>query len=159
MKKTFVILITVALLGILAATVAPGQKGTATTTNKTAATTVATIPAASVPATSATSATATTPATTGQYKDGNYTGSTASNRFDDIKVAVTISGGKITAISTPTLNGDSGRSQQINSYAIPQLTNQAISAQSSQIDGVSGASYTSEAYVNSLQSALDQAKA
>jgi uncharacterized protein with FMN-binding domain len=164
MKKTFIILITVALLGILAATAAPGQNGTATTTSKTVPATATTVtPTASTG--SAATATPTTPAatttavTSGQYKDGSYTGSPFSNRYDDIQVAVTISSGKITSISTPTLNGDGGRSQQINGYAIPQLTDQAISAQSSHIDGVSGASYTSEAYIGSLQSALDQAKA
>lgn len=163
MKKTFIILITVALLGILAASVTPGQKGTATT-SKIFPVTATTVTPTATPASAATTtptapAPATPPVANGQYKDGTYTGSPFSNRYDDIKVAVTISGGKITSISTPLLNGDSGRSQQINGYAVPQLTDQAIAAQSSHIDGVSGASYTTEAYVSSLQSALDQAKA
>jgi uncharacterized protein with FMN-binding domain len=158
MKKTFVILVAVALLGVLATTFAPGQKGTGSTAPKTAATTTPVVPT-TTPAATASVATTATPAPTGQYKDGSYMGASDTNRYDNIQVLVTVSGGKITAIATPTLTGDSGRSQQINSYAIPQLISQTISAQSSQIDGVSGASYTSEAYVNSLQSALDQAKA
>lgn len=148
MKKTLFILIVVALLGILAAVVVPGSRRTsaaATTTSKT------------------TTGTATTPSTTtassGTYKDGSYTGTTASNYFDNIQVAIVISGGKITDITTPTLYGDTGRSQSINSYAVPQLKDQALSSQSASIDGVSGASYTTQAYEQSLQSALDQAKA
>lgn len=151
MKKTLFILVVVALLGILAATVVPSpqQKRTART-----ATTIQTTP----------SSTASTPSTTAntagssQYKDGSYTGTTASNQYDDIQVAVVISNGKITSIMTPVLYGNSARSEEINSYAAPQLTGQAISAQSASIDGVSGASYTTQAYENSLQSALDQAK-
>jgi uncharacterized protein with FMN-binding domain len=49
-------------------------------------------------------------------------------------------------------------SAQINSIAVPMLTSQALSAQSAQIDGVSGASFTSAAYAQALQSALDQLK-
>lgn len=166
MKKTLIILVTVALLGILAAAVKPSplQKTTASTTgSSTAATTPSSAPAstATVPATSSNSATApaTNTATSGQYKDGTYTGNTATNFYDEIKVAIVVSGGKITSITTPTLNGDSGHSTQINNYAVPQLTQQALSAQSSSLDGVSGATYTTEAYVSSLQSAIDQAKA
>ena len=50
------------------------------------------------------------------------------------------------------------KSSQISAYAIPQLQDQAVTAQSSKIDGVSGASYTSYSYVQSLQSAIDAAK-
>jgi uncharacterized protein with FMN-binding domain len=49
------------------------------------------------------------------------------------------------------------RDQEINSYAIPQLNSEAVSAGSAQIDTVSGATYTSEGYITSLQSALDKA--
>ena len=92
-------------------------------------------------------------------KDGTFTGTTETGFYDTIQVAVTISGGKITAVNTPILSGDSGHSDSINSYAVPQLNQEVISAQSAQIDGVSGASYTTQTYTQSLQSALDQAKA
>lgn len=157
MKKTLFILIVVALLGILAAVVAPGSKSAAgsTTTSQTTTTqtTNNTTTATAVP-----SSTTTAPSIN-QYKDGTYTGTMSSNQFDQIQVAVVITGGKITDVTTPTLYGDSGRSTQINSYAAPRLNQQVISAQSSSIDGISGASYTTESYVTSLQSALDQAKA
>jgi len=169
MKKTLFILIVVALLGILAAAVSPSPQNSVATTTKSTSTTTQT-PTTSTTNTSSSATTATptptaTPTTTttttssSQYKDGTYNGSTSSNRFDDIQVQVVISGGKITNITTPVLNGDSGRSVAINSYAVPQLKNQVMSAQSATIDGVSGASYTTDAYVTSLQSALDQAKA
>lgn len=154
MKKTFVILIVVALLGILAASLAPGEKSKTTTATKT---TSATSAQAATPQTATT--TTQTATKTSSYNDGTYTGTTASNRFDQIQVSVTISNGKITSVDTPTLYGDTGHSDEINSYAIPQLKDQTLAAQSSQIDGVSGASYTTDAYTRSLQAALDQAKA
>ncbi|MFD8637898.1 FMN-binding protein, partial [Streptomyces sp. NPDC059656] len=53
----------------------------------------------------------------------------------------------------------SGRDHEIAAYALPRLTQEAIGAQSAHIDAVSGASYTSRGYIESLQSALDQAHA
>jgi uncharacterized protein with FMN-binding domain len=84
-------------------------------------------------------------------------GSVARTRWGPVQVAVTISGGKITdvrALQQPTGNG---RDQEINSYALPQLHDQAIAAQSAQLDGVSGATVTSDGYIESLQAALDAA--
>ena len=60
---------------------------------------------------------------------------------------------RLTAVRLPS--GD-GRSQEISSFAAPQLAQQALAAQSANIDGVSGATYTSESYRSSLQSAIDQ---
>lgn len=91
--------------------------------------------------------------------DGTYTGTSVSTRFGDVQVEITVSGGTITAsdaIAYPT--GD-GKSKQINGYAVPVLNEEALSAQSASIDLVSGATYTSDAYVESLQSAIDQALA
>jgi uncharacterized protein with FMN-binding domain len=69
---------------------------------------------------------------------------------------VTASGSKITNVAVPRDDAVDGRSYQINSEAVPILQSETMSAQSAQIDGVSGATYTSQAYVQSLQSALDQ---
>lgn len=155
MRKTIAILVIVTVLGVIAAYEVPA--GGAKPSNGTTAA------ASSTPTTTQTTnasqpTTPTTTAASGQYKDGTYTGSTASNMYEDIQVAITVSGGKITNITTPVVNSDSGHSEQINNYALPQLIQQAIAAQSSQIDGVSGASFTSQSYTQSLQSALDQAK-
>jgi uncharacterized protein with FMN-binding domain len=84
------------------------------------------------------------------------TGSLVSTRYGDVEVQVTIASGKITQVVAVTLPSG-GRSGQISSYAAPRLASEALSAQSATIDVVSGATYTSEAYAQSLQAALDQA--
>jgi uncharacterized protein with FMN-binding domain len=69
-------------------------------------------------------------------------------------VTVTVSGNKITDVRMATINETDGRSVSIDRFAIPQLEQQAISANSVNIDGVSGATFTSQAFVDSLSSAL-----
>lgn len=73
-----------------------------------------------------------------------------------VQVKVTTSGNRITDI-TPMSLPQGGRSGDISRYAAPALRREALSAQSAHIDSVSGASYTSAGYAQSLQSALDQA--
>ncbi|WIB79007.1 FMN-binding protein [Curtobacterium sp. MCPF17_002] len=109
--------------------------------------------------------TATTPSTgTGSgststsLKDGTYTGTTAVTRFGNVQVQVTIAGGKITDVTALQLTDQDGRSVQISAQAAPLLQQEALTAQSATIDTVSGATYTSEGYIQSLQSALDQAQ-
>lgn len=87
------------------------------------------------------------------------TGDAADTRYGPVQLAVTFSGKKITKIQVLEYPTETGRDQEINSYAIPQLNQQAMSAQSANIDGVSGATYTSEGYQQSLQSAIDKAGA
>jgi uncharacterized protein with FMN-binding domain len=77
-------------------------------------------------------------------------------QYGDLELKVTASGNKITNVSVVQLNATDPHSQEIDQFAIPQLKQEAISAGSAQIDGVSGASYTSKAYEQSLQSALDK---
>jgi uncharacterized protein with FMN-binding domain len=77
--------------------------------------------------------------------------------YGPIQVTITVKSGKITAVNVPTYPNSTGRDQEINSYALPQLVQETVSANSAQIDGVSGATYTSQGYVSSLQSALDKA--
>lgn len=72
-----------------------------------------------------------------------------------LDVKVTVSGTRITAVSVPTLQVAEFTSQQICEQAIPLLTSEVLTAQSASINGVSGASFTSEAYAQSLQAALD----
>jgi len=93
------------------------------------------------------------------YKDGNYTGSTADAYYGYIQVRAIISGGKITDIQFLQHPNDRGTSVEINNYAMPILKQQAIQVQSAQVDGVSGASDTSQAFIQSLDDALQQAKA
>ena len=74
-----------------------------------------------------------------------------------MQVEVKVAAGKITNVSFLQLTSDDGRSADINSQAGPILLQETLSAQSSNIDTVSGATFTSEGYLQSLQSALDQA--
>lgn len=87
----------------------------------------------------------------------SYTGQAVTTRYGIVQVKVTVQGTKITNVSFAQLTAFDGRSQRINSDAAPILLQETLSAQSANIDSVSGASYTSQGYVQSLQSALDQA--
>jgi uncharacterized protein with FMN-binding domain len=77
-------------------------------------------------------------------------------RYGDIQVRVSVTNGKITAATTAALNTNDPRSAQIEQVAVPQLEQQTVSAQGAGIQGVSGATYTTQAYEASLQSALDK---
>ncbi|OLT35993.1 FMN-binding protein [Rhodococcus sp. CUA-806] len=104
--------------------------------------------------------TAPTPTTVGATEESvkqTFTGTAASTRFGPVQVQITVTSGKITdatAVDYPTNNA---RDRQINSRAVPTLEAETIAAQSAEIHMVSGATYTSEGYVQSLQSAIDQA--
>ncbi len=86
-----------------------------------------------------------------------YTGDAVSTRFGDVQVEITVTNGKITKSSVTQVPWSNGRDQEINSYAVPILNSETVDAQSANIDMVSGATYTSNGYVGSLQSAIDQA--
>jgi uncharacterized protein with FMN-binding domain len=150
----------VATGGTVAVGDAPAStSGTGSTTGSTAA--VAATPA---PTTESDTGTSTDDATTaataaGAYKDGTATGAVISTRFGDVQVQVTISGGAIADVTALQLPDRDRRSQSIASAAAPILRQEALTAQSASIDLLSGATYTSEAYAESLQSALDQVRA
>ena len=84
------------------------------------------------------------------------TGAAASSPYGDMQVQATITNGTITDITWVQLPGD-GHSMRINDYAAPLLVQEALQAQSYQVDAVSGATYTSEGFQQSLQSAHTQA--
>jgi uncharacterized protein with FMN-binding domain len=86
----------------------------------------------------------------------SVTGTTVNTQFGPVQVSVTASAGDITDVQALALPSGDPRSAQISDYAGPQLRQQALAAQSANIDGVAGASYTSDGYRQSLQSALDQ---
>jgi uncharacterized protein with FMN-binding domain len=85
------------------------------------------------------------------------TGNSTDTRWGPVQVRITLTNGKVTAADAIVYPTTNGRDQEINSYAIPTLNSEAVSAGNAQIDMVSGATYTSEGYISSLQSALDQA--
>jgi uncharacterized protein with FMN-binding domain len=98
-----------------------------------------------------------TTATTAQTADGTYTGQSVSTRFGAVQVQVTVSGGQITDVAATHLTDRDRRSIDISNRAAPILRQEVLSAQSASVRMVSGATYTSEGYLTSLQSALDQA--
>lgn len=115
------------------------------------------VPVATTPSPSAPAPT-TTPNASG-YKDGTYTGPVTDAFYGNVQVRVKISGGSIVSVIFLQHPSDNGTSERINNDAMPRLSNQAIQAQSAQVDGVTGASATSGAFIQSLSSALAQAKA
>ena len=100
------------------------------------------------PATPATASAATTSKT--------YVGTAEQNRFGTVQATLVVTGNKITDVIITAPQGN-GRSAYINSYAVPILRSETLQAQSANINAVSGATYTSESYLGSLQAALAEA--
>jgi uncharacterized protein with FMN-binding domain len=114
---------------------------------------------------SVTPPTATTPApaqtstggTTSSGKSGTFTGDTVNTEFGPVQVKITVKAGKLTDVTPLQLTTDGGRSVQISNYAAPILRSEVLAAQSAKVSSVGGATYTSQGYLSSLQSALDKA--
>jgi uncharacterized protein with FMN-binding domain len=83
-------------------------------------------------------------------------GQAVSYPYGDLRVKVTEHHGRITDVSIVSFSVPEAQSQSIDQFAVPRLRTEVLSAQSAHIDGVSGASYTSQAYAQSVQSALDR---
>jgi uncharacterized protein with FMN-binding domain len=98
-----------------------------------------------------------TPAAGAGFRDGAYTGAAADAQWGYIQVKVTIQSGKLTNVQFLQYPNHRDRSVEINNYAMPQLTSEAIQAQSAHVDVISGATDTSEAFIQSLGDALSQA--
>lgn len=107
-----------------------------------------------------TSGTTSSPSSTAiaQYKDGTYTGSVADAYYGNVQVAVVISGGKITAVNFLQYPNTHSTSMMINQQVMPYLQQEAIQAQSSNVQIISGATFTSQAFAQSLDSVLTQVK-
>lgn len=86
-----------------------------------------------------------------------YTGATAQTRYGPVAVQITVTNGKLSDVKATNYPNGSRTDQVINSYAIPQLNAEALQAGSAKIAMVSGATFTSYGYLQSLQDALDQA--
>jgi len=119
------------------------------TTGSTAAPSASASPAPSASASAPAAAPAPAATTT-------VTGSAVDTRYGAVQVKVTFSGTTITAIDTVQYPNRSSRDVEINDQALPILQQEALASQSANIDTVSGATYTSEGYIQSLQSAIDQ---
>lgn len=94
----------------------------------------------------------------GLYADGSYAGSPADAYYGTVQVKAVVQNGRIADVQFLQYPSDRSTSRYINGQAMPLLTQEAIRAQSAQVDGVSGATFTSQAFAESLAAALAQAK-
>jgi uncharacterized protein with FMN-binding domain len=119
----------------------------------------ATVPVAADQSRTSRSSASTTPTTThaASGTSGTFTGSAADTQYGPVQVRIAVSGGKITSAQTVQVPQESDRDVEINTSAVPVLNQEAVQKQTAQIDSVSGATYTSEGYAQSLQSAIDAA--
>lgn len=119
------------------------------------------LPSASLPGSTPTSPTPSSPSPSAAPPDPTATrtiaGQAIQTRYGTVQVQIKVSGTQIRSVSFLQLTADDRRSQEINDQAGPVLLQETLSAQSAQVDVVSGATYTSDGYLQSLQSALDQA--
>jgi uncharacterized protein with FMN-binding domain len=140
---------------VLAATVA-GTAGVLAFHPHASAAPVATATTAAPATTATTTTTTTTAAAPSSAVSGTATGDAIDTQYGPVQVRVTVKDGKITAVQGLVLTGNDPRSAEISSSAEPTLKQEALSAQSADIDAVSGATFTSAGYAQSLQSALDK---
>lgn len=132
----------------------------ASTTPAAPSTGATTDPSAGASSTGGASSTATaspSTSTDGTSTDGTWTGSSVATRFGAVQVAITVAGGQITDVTAVHLTDKDGRSVSISDRAAPILRQEVLAAQSANVQAVSGATYTSDGYLTSLQSAIDQA--
>ena len=108
-------------------------------------------------ATTAPAPAATTAAPAAAKPSGTFVGATQQTRFGPVQVQITLSNGKITAAKALQFPNNDFRSQQISQQAIPYLVQETLAANSANIQGVGGASYTSQGWYDSLVSALAKA--
>jgi len=92
------------------------------------------------------------------YRNGTYTGDSVDAYYGNVQVQVTVSGGQISNVQFLNYPQDRSHSVQINTYAMPILSSEAVQAQSAPVDAVSGATATSGGFNQSLASALAQAR-
>jgi uncharacterized protein with FMN-binding domain len=92
-----------------------------------------------------------------QASTRTVTGAAVNTQYGPMQVQVTLAGTKITKVTVLQRTNDGAESDEIDGNAIPKLNSETLAAQGARIDAVSGASYTSSGYIQSLQSALDKA--
>jgi uncharacterized protein with FMN-binding domain len=121
--------------------------------------TAATLPkVTALPPASPTSVPPPTAKPNGQYKDGTFTGTEVDAYWGLVRVKAVIRSGKIAEVQFLEYPSDRRTSQRINNVAMPYLKTEAIQVQNANVDIISGATLTSEAFAQSLQAALDSAK-
>ena len=137
--------------------VTPASMPTPTPTPMATSTSMPT-PAAAMPTATPAPSPTPTPQRVGLYKDGSYTGSPADAYYGSIQVQAVVAGGRLIDVKFLQYPNHTRTSQRINDQVMPWLTQEAVQAQSAHINVISGASATSYAFAQSLNSALAKAK-
>jgi uncharacterized protein with FMN-binding domain len=88
---------------------------------------------------------------------GSFTGKSVDTPFGSVQVQIVVAAGKITDIKPLHLTDYGGRSVEISNQAVPMLHDEVLQSQSSQVSSIGGATYTSDGYLTSVQSAIDKA--
>lgn len=147
-------------LGALAQNLPTSQAMASGTTGSASTSTATATPSAtsSASASASSSAASSSSSTSTTYKDGTYTGSVIATRYGNSQVKVVISGGKITDVVVLQRQQVDQKSNQISASAVVTLKTKVLAAQSAKVSNISGATYSTQGYLQSLQSALDQAK-
>ena len=146
MKKSLIVILAVAVIGALGvygkshSSTAHTGSGNSTTGNATMATD-----------------TNSTNGSSGSLKDGTFTGASEDTPYGTVQIAVVVSGGQITNVNFLQMPNDLGHTQEVTAMAEPLLKQETLQAQNAHIDFVSGATSTTEGYIQSLQAALNQA--
>jgi uncharacterized protein with FMN-binding domain len=99
----------------------------------------------------------TSPTASSQYKDGTYAGSVANAYYGNVQVQAVIKNGQITTVNFLQSPNENPNSIYVNQQAMPYLVQEAIQAQSSKVSAITGATFTSQAFMQSLANALSQA--
>ena len=158
MKKTIVSIVIIGAFAIYSFLYAHSGTPTVLPTTGSRSSANVTTSVTPTPTDTSTSGSTTTPTATSTtnsgYKDGSYTGSVADAQWGVVQVKAVIQGGKITQVEFLQYPNDRNRSININNYADPQLSSEAIQAQSANVDIVTGATDSSEAFIQSLTDAL-----
>jgi uncharacterized protein with FMN-binding domain len=129
--------------------------------SSTAVTTAAVVtpaPAGLTPSASVVSSTAGAAAPTASGPQG-FDGAVVDTRYGPVQVQVQITNGAVSDVAIVQYPNSDRKSERINAIALPRLRSEALAAQSARVHSISGATYTSDGYVTSLQSAIDQARA
>ncbi|MGN1407604.1 FMN-binding protein [Lactobacillus sp.] len=112
----------------------------------------------SVSSSSASTSTSSSSSSSSGLTDGTYTGSSTSTEWGDVQVQITVKSDKITTIKVLSYPSDNEKSQSINEQALPIYKEEALKAQSADIQQVSGVSETYKGFTGSLQSAINKAQ-
>ncbi|MBY0293921.1 FMN-binding protein [Patescibacteria group bacterium] len=162
MKKAIwggIIVVLVAVLGGYALWSASRSEPAVVPDNQTGQTSTSTSPTASGTDNGVGDSSSPSDVNPGQYKDGTYTGSVGSAApYGNVQVKVTITGGKLTAISLLQAPKGPGNTDALTASSFPIMIKEAIAKQSSNVDIISGATQNTEGFNTSLTSALQQAQ-